>query len=252
MRRPMVAGNWKMHGDRPLARELAAAARDAAGRCMDVDVVVVPPYPLIDTVVNALDASKVQVAAQDVSEHAKGAYTGDVAGGMLVESGCRLTLVGHSERRQFHGESNDTVARKFAAAQAAGLVPILCIGETLQEREEGRTEAVVGAQLGAVIAHVGVNALAAAVLAYEPVWAIGTGLTASPAQAQAVHGFLRSEVERHDVRIAASLRILYGGSVKSDNAGGLFGQADIDGGLVGGASLVAADFAAIVHAAQAN
>jgi len=248
----MVAGNWKMHGDRALARALAAAARDAADRCVGVDVVVVPSYPLIDTVVAAMDGGRAQVAAQDISEHAKGAYTGEVAGSMLLESGCRLALVGHSERRQLHGESNDAVARKFVAAQASGLVPILCLGETLQEREEGRTEAVVAAQLAAVIGHVGVQALAASVLAYEPVWAIGTGLTASPEQAQAVHAFLRSEVESHDARIAASLRILYGGSVKSDNARGLFTQADIDGGLVGGAALVAADFAAIADAAQAN
>lgn len=252
MRRPMVAGNWKMHGDRVLARELAAAARSAADRCTDVDVVVVPSYLLIDTVVAAVEGGRVGVSAQDLSEHAKGAYTGETSGSMLAEAGCRLTLVGHSERRQLHGESNEVVARKFAAAQSAGLIPVLCVGETRQEREEGRTETVVAAQLAAVIAHAGVQALAESVLAYEPVWAIGTGLTASPEQAQAVHAFLRSEVESHDARIAASLRILYGGSVKPDNARGLFIQADIDGGLVGGASLVAADFVAIADAAQAN
>src|SRR5690606_24154601 len=181
---------------------------------------------------------------QDLSEHARGAYTGEVSGAMLAEAGCTHVLVGHSERRQYHHEDDALVARKFVAAQAAGLVPVLCLGETREQRERGETEAVVGRQLAAVIGAAGVAALERAVVAYEPVWAIGTGLTATPEQAQAVHAFLRSEVARHDARIAASLRILYGGSVKPDNAAGLFSQADIDGALIGGASLVAADFAA--------
>lgn len=247
MRRPLVAGNWKMHGDAALADTLAAAAAQAAARHPDVDVVLAPPFTLIGRVAAAAGAAA--VAGQDCSEHASGAYTGEVSAPMLAQAGCRLVLVGHSERRSLHGESDRQVAGKFMAAQAAGLVPVLCLGETRQEREAGRTEAVVGRQLAAVVELAGPAALGRAVLAYEPVWAIGTGLTASPEQAQAVHAFLRSEVARRDARIAASLRILYGGSVKADNARGLFRQADIDGGLVGGASLVAADFVAIVAAA---
>lgn len=252
MRRPLVAGNWKMHGDRALARELAQAARQAATDHDGVELLLLPPLTLLDTVRAALAGAPVAIGAQDLSEHAKGAYTGEVSAAMLVEAGCSHVLVGHSERRQYHHEDDALVARKFAAAQAAGLVPVLCVGETRDEREAGHTEAVVGRQLAVVLDTVGVAALAQAVLAYEPVWAIGTGLTASPEQAQAVHAFLRSEVARHDARMASSLRILYGGSVKPDNARGLFAQADIDGGLVGGASLVAADFAALADAAQVS
>jgi triosephosphate isomerase len=244
----MVAGNWKMHGDAALAETLAGAAAQAAVRHPDVDVVLAPPFTLIARVAAA--AGTAAVAGQDCSEHGSGAYTGEVSAAMLAQAGCRLVLVGHSERRSLHGETDRQVAAKFVAAQAAGLVPVLCLGETRDEREAGRTEAVVARQLDGVLALAGPAALAGAVLAYEPVWAIGTGLTASPEQAQAVHGFLRSEVARRDARIAVSLRILYGGSVKADNARGLFGQADIDGGLVGGASLAAADFAAIVAAAS--
>jgi triosephosphate isomerase len=249
MRRPMVAGNWKMHGDAALADRLAAAAAEAAARNPRVEVVLAPPFTLIGRVVAAAGAAA--VAGQDCSEHASGAYTGEVSAPMLVQAGCRLVLVGHSERRSLHGESDRQVAGKFVAAQAAGLVPVLCLGETRTEREAGTTEAVVERQLAAVLDLAGPEALQRAVLAYEPVWAIGTGLTASPEQAQSVHRFLRSEVARRDARIAVSLRILYGGSVKADNARGLFAQADIDGGLVGGASLAAADFTAIVEAAQA-
>lgn len=250
MRRKIIAGNWKMHGDRPLAGELARAGAAIVRAQPRVDVVVFPPFTLIATVAEHLTGSPAGIGAQDLSEHARGAYTGEVSGAMLVEAGCSHVLVGHSERRQFHDEGDEVVARKFLAAQAAGLVPVLCLGESRAEREQGRTEAVVARQLAAVIAAAGVAALERAVLAYEPVWAIGTGLTASPDQAQAVHAFLRSEVAKQDARIAASLRILYGGSVKPDNAAGLFGQADIDGALIGGASLVAADFTAIAAAAQ--
>lgn len=250
MRTKIIAGNWKMHGDQPLAVELARASIAITQAQPSVEVVVFPPFTLIATVAGQLAGLAARVGAQDLSEHAGGAYTGEVSGAMLVEAGCSHVLVGHSERRQFHGESDELVARKFLAAQAAGLVPVLCLGESLAEREQGQTEAVVGRQLAAVIAAAGVTALARAVVAYEPVWAIGTGLTASPEQAQAVHAFLRSEVAKHDARMAASLRILYGGSVKPGNAEGLFGQVDIDGALIGGASLVAADFAAIAAAAQ--
>lgn len=250
MRRPMVAGNWKMHGDRALARELATASVEAAARNAGVDLLLLPPFTLLDPVAEVLAGRGVALGAQNLSEHAKGAYTGEVSAAMLIESGCTHVLVGHSERRQYFNEGDERVARKFAAAQAAGLVPVLCVGETRAEREAGETEAVVGRQLGVVLDHVGETALERAVLAYEPVWAIGTGLTASPEQAQAVHAFLRSEIASRDARIATSLRILYGGSVKPDNARGLFAQADIDGGLVGGASLVAADFVALADAAQ--
>jgi triosephosphate isomerase len=195
------------------------------------------------------DGNGVAFGAQDVSAHDKGAYTGEVAAAMLADVGARYTLVGHSERRQYHAESSELVARKFAAAQAAGLVPILCVGESLEEREAGRTEDVIAAQLSPVLALAGVAAFANAVVAYEPVWAIGTGRTASPEQAQAVHAFIRSQIAALDARIADSLPLLYGGSVKPDNAASLFAQADVDGGLIGGASLAAADFLAIARAA---
>lgn len=250
MRRKIIAGNWKMHGDRALAGELAQAAVAMVQAQPQVDVLVFPPLTLLATVTGRVSGSAVGVGAQDVSEHARGAYTGEVSAAMLAEAGCSHVLVGHSERRQLHGEDDALVARKFMAAQAAGLVPVLCLGESREDREQGITEAVVARQLAAVMAAAGVQALENAVLAYEPVWAIGTGLTATPDQAQEVHAFLRSEVAKQDARIAASLRILYGGSVKPDNAQGLFVQADIDGALIGGASLVAADFAAIAAAAQ--
>ena len=192
------------------------------------------------------------LGAQDVSSNEKGAYTGEVSASMLADVGATHGLVGHSERRQYHQESNELVARKFLAAHNAGLTPVLCVGETLEQREAGESESVVGAQLTAVLELVGVAAFARAVLAYEPVWAIGTGRTASPEQAQAMHAFLRGVVASHDARIADSLPILYGGSVKPDNATELFSQPDVDGGLVGGASLVARDFLAIAQAAAAR
>ena len=184
-----------------------------------------------------------------MSAHDGGAYTGEVSAAMLADVGATHALVGHSERRQYHGEDDALVARKFKAARDAGLVPVLCVGETREQREAGRTEAVIGAQLEAVIAHAGIAAFDGAIVAYEPVWAIGTGLTASPEQAQAVHAFLRGVVARHDARIADSLPLLYGGSCKPDNAAAIFAQPDVDGGLIGGASLAADDFLAIAAAA---
>jgi len=248
MRRPLVAGNWKMHGSRAMAAELVGAV--AAALPAGVDVAVLPPFPYLDGLIALHGASGIGFGAQDLSEHAQGAYTGEVAGAMLKDVGCRYVLVGHSERRQYHAESNTAVAAKFVAAQAAGLLPILCVGETLAEREAGTTEAVIAAQLDAVVARAGVAAFAQAVVAYEPVWAIGTGLTASPAQAQAVHRFVRDKFVGLDATIAGSLQLLYGGSVKPANAAELFGQPDVDGGLIGGASLVATDFIAICAAAQ--
>jgi triosephosphate isomerase len=249
MRRRIVAGNWKLHGSRAFTRELAAGV--AAGRPADggVEVVLMPPYPYIAEAAAAAGEG-IAVGAQDVSEHADGARTGEVSAAMLADIGARYVLVGHSERRQYHGEDNAMVARKFAAARAAGLVPVLCVGETLEAREAGRTEAVIAAQLAPVL-DAGVAALDGAVVAYEPVWAIGTGRVATPEQAQAVHAFIRGEIAGRDATIAGSLPILYGGSCKPDNASALFAQDDVDGGLIGGASLKAGDFLAIVAAAAA-
>ncbi|WP_395684429.1 triose-phosphate isomerase [Dokdonella sp.] len=247
MRRPFVAGNWKMHGSRALAGELVAGV--AAGLGASVDVAVLPPFPYLDGLIAAHRGSRIAFGAQDLSEHPEGAYTGEVSAAMLHDIGCMYALVGHSERRQYHAESDALVARKFVAAQAKTLVPILCVGETLAEREAGTTEAVIGRQLEAVIERAGAGAFLRAVVAYEPVWAIGTGRTASPEQAQAVHAFIRGKFAERDATIANSLRLLYGGSVKPANAVELFGQPDVDGGLIGGASLVAADFLAICAAA---
>ena len=236
-----------MYGSRAMAGELVGAI--AAALPAGVDVAVLPPFPYLDGLVAQHRASGIAFGAQDLSEHAQGAYTGEVAGSMLAGVGCSCVLVGHSERRQYHAESDERVAAKFAAAQAAGLRPILCVGETLAEREAGATEAVIARQLDAVVARAGVAAFAEAVVAYEPVWAIGTGRTASPEQAQQVHAFMRDKFAKLDATIASSLQLLYGGSVKPANAAELFGQGDVDGGLIGGASLVAGDFLAICAAA---
>ena len=251
MRRKIVAGNWKLHGSRQFATELVgqvAAGLPLAG----VEVLILPPLPYLGDLVEDFEGAALAFGAQDVSCNEKGAYTGEVSATMLVDVGARYGLVGHSERRQYHHESSELVARKFMAAIHAGLVPVLCIGETLEQREAGATEQVIAAQLAPVLELAGVAAFARAVVAYEPVWAIGTGRTASPAQAQAVHAFIRGEVAAHDARIADSLPLLYGGSVKPDNAAELFAQPDVDGGLVGGASLVAADFLAIARAAASR
>jgi triosephosphate isomerase len=230
-----VAGNWKMHGSREANRALldALAAADVAGA-------VCVPFPYLAQVSERLRGTRIAWGAQTLSEHASGAYTGEVSAAMLGDFGCRYVLVGHSERRQLFGEGDALVAAKFAAARAAGITPILCVGETLEEREAGRTQEVVARQLDAVLAK---GALCDAVLAYEPVWAIGTGRTASPAQAQEVHAFLRR-------RVGADTAILYGGSVKPANAAAIFAEPDVDGGLIGGASLVAADFIALCRLAQ--
>lgn len=249
MRRKLVAGNWKMHGT--LQQNAALLARIAAGASgLTCEIAVCPPYPYLGQGQAALQGSSVALGAQSVSEHPVGAFTGEVSASMLVEFGCRYVLVGHSERRAMFGESDAVVAAKFQAAQKAGLVPVLCVGETLGEREAGQTTSVIARQLSAVLDRVGVAALASAVIAYEPVWAIGTGVTASPAQAQAVHAAIRAQVAVLDAGVAEGLRILYGGSVKPQNAKELFGQSDIDGGLIGGAALVADDFLTICLAAN--
>lgn len=247
MRRKLVAGNWKMHGtlaenDQLLTAILAGMADVRA------EVAVCVPYPYLPQVQAKLAGSAVAWGAQNMSQHAKGAYTGEVAAAMLNDFGCKYVIVGHSERRAIYGESDEGVADKFAAAQAAGLIPVLCVGETLSEREECATEAVVARQLDAVLDKCGVAALAKAVVAYEPVWAIGTGVTATPDQAQAVHAFIRGKIRALDAGVADGLVIQYGGSVKGANAAELFAQPDIDGGLIGGASLVASEFLAICRA----
>ena len=248
MRSRIVAGNWKLNGSRRSATDLLQQV--AAGMPSDgVEVVVLPPATLLAGLCEAWGARGIGFGGQDVSEHGEGAYTGEVSAGMLVDAGARFALVGHSERRQYHREDSDLVARKFAAARAAGLRPILCVGESKEEREGRSTEAVIASQLRPVLDLVGAEGFAGAVVAYEPVWAIGTGLTASPQQAQDVHAFIRSEVAAMDAKIGNSLPILYGGSVKPANAAELFSQPDVDGGLIGGASLVATDFLAIVAAA---
>ncbi|MHC6216219.1 triose-phosphate isomerase [Stenotrophomonas acidaminiphila] len=248
MRRTIVAGNWKLHGSRQFATELVGQV--VAGLPLQgVELVILPPLPYLGDLVEDFEGTALAFGSQDVSSNEKGAYTGEVSAAMLVDVGARYGLVGHSERRQYHHESSELVARKFVAAVHAGLVPVLCVGETLEQREAGQTEQVIAAQLAPVLELAGVDAFAGAVVAYEPVWAIGTGRTASPEQAQVVHAFIRGEVAGRDARIADSLPILYGGSVKPDNAAELFSQPDVDGGLVGGASLVAADFLAIARAA---
>ena len=248
MRRKIVAGNWKMHGTRASATALLdAIAAAAAPAC---EVIVIPPAIYLAELTGQFAGKGIGFGAQDVSAQAQGAFTGELAASMVKDIGARYALVGHSERRQYHAESNDLVAAKYAQAQAAQLIPILCVGETLEQRDAGQTESVIAAQLDAVIKRSTAASLAGAVVAYEPVWAIGTGRTASPAQAQAVHEFIRGKVRREDATISGSLPILYGGSVKPGNAAELFAQPGVDGGLIGGASLVAADFIAICAAAR--
>jgi triosephosphate isomerase len=249
MRTRLIAGNWKMNGSKPMARELVSGVLGALEPERRAEVLLIPPAPYLPLVCSLIESTPVLLGGQDVSAHDSGAYTGEVSGAMLAEVGCSYTLVGHSERRSLHGESDDLVAAKFIAAQAAGLQPILCVGETLEEREAGATESVVRRQVAAVIDKAGIQAFSHAVVAYEPVWAIGTGQTATPDQAQAVHALIRAQIAAEDVTIAGRLRILYGGSVKGDNALDLFAREDIDGGLIGGASLTAESFMAIYRAA---
>jgi len=249
MRRPMVAGNWKMHGSRDSNRALLAELERTVRPDWPIDMVVFPPYVYLADAVRLLAEGCIMVGAQDVCAESGGAFTGQVSAPMLKDVGCSYVIVGHSERRRWYHEDDALVARKFAAALAAGLTPVLCVGETLEERELHQTDAVVGRQVDAVIAMHGVSGFASAVLAYEPVWAIGTGRTASPEQAQAVHAFLRNRIRAHDDKMAGHLRILYGGSVKAGNAAELFAMPDVDGGLVGGASLSADEFRQICAAA---
>ncbi len=239
-----------MNGSLKGSRNLVAALREGVGDADRADMLLCPPYPYLQAVGTWLAGSKLALGAQDVSDRAgTGAYTGEVAGAMLVDVGCTYAIVGHSERRALYKESDALVATKFRLAQEAGLTPILCVGETLAQREASETKVVVARQVETVLEAAGVEAFAKAVIAYEPVWAIGTGKTATPEQAQEVHYQIRALVAARDATIAAGLTILYGGSVKGANARELFAMDDIDGGLVGGASLVAAEFLAIFQAA---
>ena len=249
MRSRLVAGNWKMHGSLAANRRLLDALKAGLAAGAGAQYAVCVPYPYLVQVQMALTGTTIAWGAQNLSQWPQGAYTGEVSGAMLRDFGCRHVLVGHSERRALFGETDKQVAAKFQAAQAVGLVPILCVGESLQEREVGVTEIVVARQLAAVTESSGVGALVNAVIAYEPVWAIGTGRTATPQQAQAVHAFVRGVVGRQDAKLAAGLSIVYGGSVKAANAKELFAMPDIDGGLIGGAALVAEEFIAICAAA---
>jgi triosephosphate isomerase len=252
MRIPLVAGNWKMNGSRASVQELLTGVMAGVRDVSRTEVAVCPPYVFLPAAQAMLEGTSIRWGAQNLSTESAGAFTGEVAALMLKEFGCHYVIVGHSERRTLYGEDDQTVARKFAVARAAGLVPILCVGETLQEREQGVTEAVVARQLDAVLDLEGVAGLAAGVIAYEPVWAIGTGVTATPEQAQEVHAFIRGRVTAKDLGVADGLRILYGGSMKPDNAAELMAKADIDGGLIGGASLKASDFLAICGAAGSS
>ncbi|HVB47900.1 MAG TPA: triose-phosphate isomerase [Burkholderiales bacterium] len=249
MRARLVAGNWKMHGSRAANRALLDAILSGIGPLQGIECAVCVPFPYLAQVAERLAGSSLAWGAQNLSEYAQGAHTGEVSAAMLAEFGCRYAIVGHSERRQLYGESDAQTAGKFVAAQASGMIPILCVGETLAERDAGRTDATVGRQLDAVVAQAGAAAFAGAVLAYEPIWAIGSGRTATPEQAQAVHAFLRERLAAADRAVAAELRILYGGSVKPDNAEATFAMPDVDGGLIGGAALVAKDFLSICRAA---
>ena len=249
MRQKLVAGNWKMYGSRSMTRSLVAGLAAEFVDGAPCDIAVCPPFPFLDEACRAADGTPVAVGAQDVSDRDEGAYTGQVSGAMLAEIGCRYAIVGHSERRSLNAEDDALVAAKFLAAQRHGLTPILCVGESLEERESERTEAVVERQVQAVLEAAGIEAFARAVIAYEPIWAIGTGRTATPEQAQAVHAFIRGLLRAENAKIADFVKVLYGGSVKAANAAEIFAMPDVDGGLVGGASLEVEGFASICRAA---
>lgn len=251
MRRPMIAGNWKMQGASATNEKLISqlvADKKLTTQAELLDVVVCPPFVYLDQANTLLSKASIQLGAQDVSAYSDGAYTGQISAKMLLENGCQWVIIGHSERRQLCSETDEVVVQKVAQAIKSGLKPILCCGETEAERKQGQTEAVVSRQIQAVLRELGPQVFEQAVIAYEPIWAIGTGLTATPDQAQDVHQFLRHQVMSFDEGVAKKVRILYGGSVKPENASGLFAMPDIDGALVGGASLVADSFIEICTA----
>ncbi len=249
MRRSLVAGNWKMNGTLESVRALTSGILAEFDKLAAIDVAVCPPSIFIPAVSALAAGGGLALGAQDISEYEAGAYTGEVSGAMLNDYNCKYTIIGHSERRHVFGESDDRVSAKFSMAHAAGIHPIVCVGELIEQRRAGTTEAVVGAQLDAVLDVADVESLRQTTIAYEPVWAIGTGETATPEQAQAVHEFIRARVAARDQATAANMRLLYGGSVKPDNAAELFAMPDVDGGLIGGAALNAGDFLAICNAA---
>lgn len=250
MRKPFVAGNWKMHGSKASILTLVTGLNAKASELGNVDVAVCPPAIYVDFTSRTLTTEAISVGAQNMAEErVQGAFTGEVSVEMLKDMGCEYVILGHSERRAIYGETDAQIAEKVKVALAAGITPILCVGETLEERESGVMEDVISTQLNAVIAAVGIAGFNNTVIAYEPVWAIGTGVTASPAQAQEVHAFIRGKLAALDAKVADKVIIQYGGSVKPGNAEELFGQPDIDGGLIGGASLNADDFIAICKAA---
>jgi triosephosphate isomerase (TIM) len=254
MRHFVVAGNWKMHTDANSGRALAAEIRDALARqplCAGVVTVLAPPFPVLSAVGEEIVGSGIGLAAQNMYPEESGAYTGEVSPGMLLASGCSHVILGHSERRQYFHESDEFINSKVRKALAHGLIPIVCVGETLEQREGGITEDVVGTQVRGVLADIGAVDMPRVILAYEPIWAIGTGRTASPEQAQEVHFYIRGVLASlYGKEIAAQVVIQYGGSVKADNAAELFAQPDVDGGLIGGASLKSGDFLAIIRAAE--
>ena len=250
MRKPLVAGNWKLNGSREFITDLLAGIRQRVDSVTVAELAVCPPCIYLGQVAHQLDGLDIAVGAQDCSDQSSGAYTGEISASMLKEFFCKYVIVGHSERRHIYAESNEMVAIKFEQVKNNALVPILCVGETLQQREDGHTEVIIAQQIDAVLERMGINGFANSVIAYEPVWAIGTGQTATPEQAQEVHEFIRYKLDALNKEIAANTRILYGGSMKPDNAQQLLQQSDIDGGLIGGAALKAEDFIAIAVAAN--
>ncbi|HEY8102802.1 MAG TPA: triose-phosphate isomerase [Burkholderiaceae bacterium] len=248
MRRKLVAGNWKMNGSLAANATLLAGIKSGLG-ASNCDVAVCAPAPYFAQCQAELTGTAISWGAQDLSLHESGAYTGEVSAAMLLDFGCRYVIIGHSERRAYHGETNDVVAKKTVRALKSGLIPIVCVGETLTQREAGQIERIVGEQIDAVLESINAGDLVNMVIAYEPVWAIGTGKTATPQMAQDVHAMLRAKLAAKDVAVASKVQILYGGSMKPDNAKELLMMPDIDGGLIGGAALKATDFLSIIHAA---
>jgi len=250
MRKYFVAGNWKMNGTKEEVSSLLSGVKQKVAAFSKINIAVFPSFVFLDQVSNELKGSNVDFGAQNLCEYEKGAYTGEVSGFMLKDFECDYVLIGHSERRHVFGESNEVTATKFMLAQANGLIPVLCVGETQQEREANQTDKVVFEQIEAIIAKAGIDALKNSIIAYEPVWAIGTGLTATPEQAQEVHAYIREMITKQDADLAENLIIVYGGSVKGSNAAEIFAKPDVDGGLIGGASLKPDDFATICEAAE--
>lgn len=250
MRQPLVAGNWKLNGSLETISELVSGIGNQLSAVNVAELAVCPPFVYLSYVQQLLDGVDISLGSQDCSDQESGAYTGEVAAAMIKEFGCKYIIIGHSERRHIYGENNEIVAIKYEQVKKTNLVPILCVGETLQDREDGHTEVIIAKQLDAILERLGIEGFMGAVIAYEPVWAIGTGHTATPDQAQEVHEFIRNKLDALNKDIAANIRILYGGSMKPDNAKQLLEQNDIDGGLIGGAALKAEDFIAIAIAAN--